>query len=160
MHQTDFIKLIGLESEDQEYLPVAFMLRSGYGCAGYYNSALNRDLVGTCVLLNAHLVEFRAEARDGHRATIHDFNEFLQEIVSRIYREEEGIPSDVKDSELYGRSIPLMAIDFEEIALLYPVAHITSLLRRAEESLQSQMPTFLDIGNKSVIVKLLRTKLW
>lgn len=160
MHQTDFVKLIGLETQDQEYLPVAFMLRSGYGCAGYYNTALNRDLVGTCVLLNAHLVEFRGESPSGHRARIHDFNEFLEEIVTRIYREEEGIPSQAKDSDLYGRSIPLMAIDFDEIALLYPVAHITSLMRRAEESLQSQMPTFLDIGNKSVIVKLLRTKLW
>jgi hypothetical protein len=160
MHKTDFIKLIGLESEDQEYLPVAFMLRSGYGCAGYYNAALNRDLVDTCVLLNSHLVEFRGESPSGQRATIHDFNEFLREIVSRIYREEDGIPSQAKDSDLYGQSIPLMAVDFAEIALLYPVAHITSLLRRAEDSLQSRVPTFLDIENKSVIVKLLRTKLW
>jgi hypothetical protein len=160
MNKNDFVKLIGLESEDHEYLPVAFMLRSGYGCAGYYNAALNQDLLDTCVLLNAHLVEFNSQTRSGGRATIHDFNEFLREIVSCIYREEDGIPSEIKDSEIYGHSIPLLAIGFDEIGALYPVAHITSLLRRAEESLQSRVPTFFDIDNKSVIMKLLRTKLW
>lgn len=157
MNRNDFKKLIGAESEDAEYLPVACLLESGYGCAGYYNAALNADLSETCVLVNARLVEFRRPETAGQRATIEDFNEFLEEIVMNYYNEAES--ERAPESDLYGKSIPLTAIPYGQIALVYPVAHIGALMRRAEKE-ENRVPTFLDFDRKSVVIKLLRTKLW
>src|SRR5258708_6905784 len=70
MNKHDFSKIIGVENADAEYLPVACMLRSGYGCAGYYNAELNRDLQNTCVLVNARLVAFDNTEGNGRQATI------------------------------------------------------------------------------------------
>ena len=157
MNRKDFVKVIGAASEDAEYLPVACLLRSGYGCAGYYNAALNRDLTDTCVLVNARVVQFEEPQGSGQHATIEDFNEFLEEVVMNFYKEEDK--EVVPERDLYGKSIPLTAIPYDEIALVYPVAHIGALMRRAEQQ-EKKVPTFLDFDNKSVIIKLLRTKLW
>ncbi len=51
-----------------------------------------------------------------------------------------------------------MAIPLEHIAVVYPVAHIGALMRRAEKR-HSRVPSFLDLG-KSEPLNLLRTKLW
>jgi hypothetical protein len=52
----------------------------------------------------------------------------------------------------------LTAIPFEQIAVVYPVAHISTLMRLAEPH-HSRLPTFLDF-DKSEFLGLLRTKLW
>ena len=80
MNRQDFLKLVGAES-NADYLPVAFLLRNGYACAGYYHSAVNEDLVDTCVLLNVHLIELHGDNRAPGQPTIYDFNDFLEEIV-------------------------------------------------------------------------------
>ena len=82
MNREDFIKLVGAASAKAEYLPVAFLLRNGYACAGYYHSAVNEDLNSTCVLLNARLIELQAENRVSGQPSINDFNDFLEEVVA------------------------------------------------------------------------------
>ena len=157
MNRADFIKLIGAESANAEFLPVAFLLRSGYGCAGHYNSALNEELQDTCVLLNARLIEIRQGQSTGHRPTIQDFNEFLEEIVLDFYELEDAEQTHAK-GDLYAKPIPLTAIPFEEISVIYPVPHMGTLMQRVKEE-KKRSPRFLDF-DKSVILRLLRTKLW
>ena len=63
----------------------------------------------------------------------------------------------------FGKSIPLTAIAYDEIAVVYPVTPIGDLLRRANDEVKAdaqQVPSFLDFENKSLVVKVLRTKLW
>ena len=171
MNRDDFVKLIGSGTAGSDYLPVAFLLRSGYACAGYYHTGINEGLNDTCVLLNAHLIELQ-ENHGTARPSIHDFNDFLEEIVMTVYgsdshREDQPVPGAA-----YGKSIPLAAIPFGEIAVMYPVSHIGALMRRAQEmqltqseEMQAAQPAgkkthpFFDL-NRSEIVKLLYYKLW
>lgn len=161
MNAADFRKLIGANNGNSDYIPVVCLLTTGYGCAGYFSSVLNDDLQDTCVLLNARLVELNHG--EAPRNRINDFNDFIEDIVAQHYgKQTDKLPP----TELYGSSIPLTAVPFGEIALLYPVAHIASLMKRTIEELHPQtnstpsVPTFLDFDNKSIVVKVLRTKLW
>ena len=160
MNKQDFLKLSGAAIERTEYLPVAFMIRGGYGCAGYYNAGLNEGLTDTCVLLNMRLVEFPPSPTG--QSSIHNFSEFLERIVARHYREvrrqdEAGDPGVPLDAD---NTIPLGAVVYSDIFLLYPVAHITALMQRAEDSFIDPVPTFLDFRNKSIVFKVLTKGLW
>ena len=63
-------------------------------------------------------------------------------------------------ADAYGKSIPLTAIPYDQIAVVYPVAHISALMRRAGQQEQSRAAaSFFDL-NKSEILNLIRTKLW
>ena len=157
MNRDDFIKLVGVASDDDQYVPVAFLLCNGYACAGYYHPPVNKDLVSTCVLLNARLIELRGENKVSGQPSINDFNDFLEEIVVK-FCEPNGKSDSSPRSDVYGKSIPLTAIPFEQIAVVYPVAHIGALMRRAEQQ-KIRPHGFLDL-NKSEIIKLLLTKLW
>jgi hypothetical protein len=157
MNREDFSKLIGANANNAEYLPVAFLLSNGYACAGYYHSAVNEGLVSTCVLLNAHLIELQEDAQITGKPTIGDFNEFLEEIVVNFCEPNDNGQAQVYN-EVYGKSIPLTAIPFDQIAVVYPVAHIGALMRRAKQE-EKRLPTFLDL-NQSEIIGLLKTKLW
>ncbi len=157
MNRDDFVKLVGVASDDDQYVPVAFLLCNGYACAGYYHPPVNKGLASTCVLLNARLIELRGENKVSGQPSIYDFNEFLEEIVVNFCEPSgNGKPSSRTDA--YGKSIPLSAIPFEQIAVVYPVAHIGSLMRRAEQQ-KIRPHRFLDL-NQSEIIKLLQTKLW
>lgn len=157
MNRDDFVKLVGVDSDDDHYVPVAFLLCSGYACAGYYHAATNKGLATTCVLLNARLIELRGENVISGQPSISDFNDFLEEIaVDFSQPSSNGDPSPRTDG--YGKSIPLTAIPFEQIAVVYPIAHIGSLMRRAEQH-KIRPHRFLDL-NQSEIITLLRTKLW
>jgi len=155
MNRNDFIRLIGAERGDAEYLPLAVLLRSGYACAGYFNSSLNEDLNSTCVLLNARLMELN-HGGDSRRPMLNDFNEFLEEIVGSLETSEEA--TSALRTDAYGPSIPLTVVPYEEISVLYPVAQIGTLVQRAREVRQGT-PSFLDL-NKSELVRLLRTRIW
>ncbi len=164
MNRDDFLKLIGSESGGSDYLPVAFLLRSGYAIAGYYHTAVNVDLEGTCVVLNAHLIELDDHRDSVSRPSIHDFNDFLEEIVMTTYGADSAQEERPTRSTLYGKSIPLAAIPFAEIAVMYPVSHIGALMRRAEQMRGSERSdkkanSFWDL-EQSEIIKLLRAKLW
>jgi len=157
MDRNDFARVTGVESENAEYLPVACLLRSGYGCAGHYNLSLNESLTDTVVLVNARLVELRSER--GPRASITDFADFIQEVVRRSYTgdAETGNPAGNE----FGAMIPLAAIPLNEIAVVYPVAQIEKMSRRlTQEKPEVKTPAFLDLENRSIILKILRTKLW
>lgn len=154
MNKSDFEKLIGAHSADAEYLPVACLLRSGYGCAGYYNEKLNRDLDNAFVLVNSRLVGFH-DHRPGKQGTIEDFTGFLEDVVRRSFEQADSDAS----ADNYGRSVPLAAIPFPEVAIVYPVAHIGKMMRALETETR-RIPAFLDFENRSVIVKLLNAKLW
>jgi hypothetical protein len=156
MNREDFLKLVGAEAK-AEYLPVAFLLRNGYACAGYYHSAVNEDLADTCVLLNAHLIELHGDSHGSGRPGIFDFNDFLEEIVMDYCRPDDEDPVPQR-GDLYGKSIPMTAIPYDQVAVVYPIAHIGALIHRAGQQ-QRTLPTFLDLG-KSEILNLLRTKLW
>jgi hypothetical protein len=157
MNRDDFVKLVGRTSNDDQYVPVAFLLCNGYACAGYYHSPVNKGLVDTCVLLNARLIELRGENKHGGQPTINDFNEFLEEIVVN-FCEPGGKGESSPRADAYGKSIPLTAIPFEQIAVVYPIAQIGALMRRAEQQ-KIRPHRFLDL-DKSEIVTLLRAKLW
>lgn len=170
MNRDDFLKLIGSDSADSEYRPVAFLLRNGYACAGHYHVGLNADLHDTCVLLNAHLIELQGHQGSTGRPSIHDFNDFLEEIVLTTYGTDNHHERQSLSSPFDGKSIPLAAIPFDEIAVMYPVSHISALMRRAEEMRHDQAQDssqpedrstrpFFDL-DRSEIVKLLRYKLW
>lgn len=171
MNRSDFQKLVGA-SEEASYLPVAVLLKNGYACAGNFNAAVNEGLTDTCVLLNAHLIDLRDDATGGSRPTLNGFGEFLEEVVlSYAGGGDEGMPHRASDA--YGKPIPLTAIPYAEMAVLYPVAQIGNLLKRTERTHQpatngdgkfddaprSRVPTFLDF-NKSEILRLLQTRLW
>jgi hypothetical protein len=176
MNRDDFVKLVGVASEKAEYLPVAFLLRNGYACAGYYHSAVNADLVGTCVLLNARLIGLLGDNRANGQPSINDFNDFLEEVVVD-FCESDGKSSPTPRAGITGKSIPLTAIPYDEISVVYPVAHIGALMRRAgmqeqqdgsqqgaanpnqSSSRKNRLPTFFDL-DKSEIINLLRIKLW
>jgi hypothetical protein len=156
MKQRDFLKLIGADKSESDFLPVACLLQSGYGCVGYYHQALNEGLDDTCVLVNARLVDLPGEEVQGTKFTIHDFNDFLEEIVANFQTGKQD-PLVPKRDE-FGKSIPLNAIPLQQIAILYPVSHIGALLERLV-SKSEETPSFLDFAN-SEIVQLLRMKLW
>ena len=165
MNRQDFLKLIGAKSGHADYLPVACLLKTGYACAGFFNSALNDDFAETCVLVNARLIELAGPMSESHRSAIHDFNEFIEQIVSGVLEGSEGdIDALFSDDPRFGKSMPLSAISFDEIAIVYPVGHISTLMRRVEEDQNSTqretIPPFLDFKNKSVVTKILLTKLW
>jgi hypothetical protein len=167
MDREDLLNLIGsnpLESE-AEYMPVACLLKSGYACVGYFNHSINENLVSAVVLLNMRLVDLRPEETHVRRGRTADFNDFLQDIVAK------HVAADSSDADLLegsnSGSIPLTAIPLSEIAILYPVAHIASLLKTAQRvthgdraATSESVPTFLDFNNKSIVLKVLRTKLW
>ncbi|MFY9255011.1 MAG: hypothetical protein WAO83_16295 [Fuerstiella sp.] len=160
MNRTDFQKLIGATNAAEEYLPVACLLSTGYGCAGYYSSLINNNLEDTCVLLNARLVELDRSEGSRH---VSDFNDFIEDIVATHYQQSGHASLPSRDSA--GGSIPLTAIPFNQISLVYPVAHIASLLKQARPQIAAtaeteSTPTFLDFDNKSIVLKALRTKLW
>lgn len=157
MNRDDLLKLVGAESTDNDYLPVAFLLRNGYACAGYYNTSVNDGMRNTCVLLNAKFIELQDADKATHRPTISDFNEFLEEVVVDVCRMSDDGSAPSRD-DVYGKTIPLTAIPLDEIAVVYPVAHMSALMQRAKPA-EAQVPSFLDL-NKSEIVRLLRVKLW
>ncbi len=140
MNRDDFVKLVGSTSDNSQYLPVAFLLRNGYACAGYYNPLVNEGLVSTCVLLNARLIELQGENKLGGRASINDFNDFLEEVVVNFC--DPNRPSSLSArSDAYGKSIPLTAIPYDQIAVVYPVAHIGALMHRAGQQKPAEQPT-------------------
>ena len=156
MNQKDFVKLTGAKKEEAEYLPVACLLRSGYACVGYFNQTLNEDFDDTCVLVNGRIIELQGADARGKHYTINDFNDFLEEIVGNFHKKRAD-PLSPKSDE-YGKTIPLTAIPYDEIAIVYPVAHIGALLKRAQQE-KKELSKFMDF-DKSEILKLLRTKLW
>ena len=166
VNRTDVRNMVGtIPRGSLDYAPLACLLKSGYGCVGYYNSSINSELEETLVLLNMRLVDLRPDETSGHRMRVSDFNDFLQEIVTRHLRHNDD---EFGSSE--GRNdgtIPLAAVPVSEIAILYPVARIATLLKTAsglteaaEESGKSGVPVFLDFNNRSIVLKVLRTKLW
>jgi hypothetical protein len=163
----DVLNLIGAnDSHEGGSTPIACPLNSGYGCLGYLNSSVNENLSDTIVLLNMRLVDLRVEEGHSRRGRIADFNDFLQDVVLRHVESERG-DNGSSDAENEDGTIPLTAIPVSEISLLYPVAHIAKLLKLAQKVKQSdtvaddgEVPTFLDFNNKSVVLKVLRTKIW
>ena len=186
----DVLSLIGgSELPDSDYMPIACLLKSGYGCVGYFNKSVNQKLTASIVLLNMRLVDLRTEDGHSRRGRVADFNDFLQDVVSQHVQAE--LSSDATEAthaegtsplefEVFGKlltspdetenaegTIPLTAIPVSEIAMLYPVAHIAKLLKTAKRVAQgdrsgamAEVPTFLDFNNKSVVLKVLRAKIW
>lgn len=165
MNRDDVINLIAhAQSPDAEYVPVAMLLSSGYGCVGYFNQAINGSLTDSLVLLNARLVDLRADDHHSRHGRVADFNDFLQDVVASHVREESHEMEE--DSDRPEGTIPLTAVPLREIAILYPVAQIATLLKSArkvtagDRGASQEVPTFLDFNNKSIVLKVLRTKLW
>lgn len=156
MQKSDFARIIGA-SEGADYAPVAGMLQNGYGFFGYYNSRLNDDLEETLVVINARLADLRDKAGAPGIPRIADFNEFVEEIVMRSY--EEGKAPITATRDIYGKSIPLVALNYGQVAVLYPISQIHKLMAVAAGEKKAP-PSFLDFENKSLILKALRTKLW
>ena len=166
MIREDILSLIGgSELPDSEYMPIACLLNSGYGCVGYFNKSVNDKLTATIVLLNMRLVDLRTDDGHSRRGRVADFNDFLQDVVAQhVQAESEAEPDDAENSE---GTIPLTAIPVSEIAMLYPVAHIAKLLKTAQRVVQGdgtfamgEVPTFLDFNNKSIVLKVLRARIW
>jgi hypothetical protein len=157
MNRDDFVKLVGVATDNDRCVPVAFLLCNGYGCVGYYHLPLNEGLTGTCVLLNTRLIELQRVNSGSSESCIQDFNEFLEKVAVG-FGEPSGKGELPPRTDAFGKSIPLTAISLEQIAVVYPVAHISALLRRVDRQ-ESRSPSFLDL-NKNEIMKLLETKLW
>jgi len=157
MNRIDFSKLIGAK-DGVEYAPIAGMLDSGYGFVGFFNSMLNEGMDETCVLLNARLVDLRSTSSSRTHPQIADFNEFVEEIVQQSYPSVDEPKMPRKDA--YGKSIPLAAVPFSQISVVYPVGHISKMMKDLQKKENFNLPQFLDFDNKSIILKVLRTKLW
>lgn len=160
----DILCLMGSSSSpESDYTPIACLLNSGYGCVGYFNPSVNENLSDTIVLLNMRLVDLRLEEGHSRRGRVADFNDFLQDVVAQHVQAE----AETEETEGIDGTIPLTAIPVSEIAMLYPVAHIAKLLKMAQRVTQGErqessdeVPSFLDFNNKSIVLKVLRTKLW
>ena len=163
----DILSLIdGTNSPDSDYTPIACLLNSGYGCVGYFNTSVNENLSDTIVLLNMRLVDLRVEDGNSRRGRVADFNDFLQDVVAQ-HVQAESDDEDQENTENTDGTIPLTAIPVNEIAMLYPVAHIAKLLKSVQRVTQDdrelteiEVPTFLDFNNKSIVLKVLRAKIW
>ena len=168
MQRAEFLKLIGDKSENSEYTPVACLLRNGYACAGFVNHAVNEQYGDLCILLNARMVDLREPGRRTERGAIHDFSDFLEEFVLETMKKKsrEAEFQEVETDpfqDRFGKSIPLTAISYDEIAVVYPVKPIGDLLKRISvetKATAQDVPSFLDFENKSMVVKMLKTKLW
>ena len=166
MQRAEFLKLIGGKSDNSEYIPVACLLRNGYACAGYVNQSINEQYADLCILLNAKMVDLREPGRRTERGAIQDFGDFLEEfvmgIVDKKKRDKKKKNESSEDSESlqdqFGKSIPLTAISYDEMAVVYPVTPISDLLRRAGD--EDKVNSFFDFENKSMVLKVLRTKIW
>lgn len=157
-------RLIGAKSGKAEYLPVAFLLKTGYACFGHYNSALNEGLADLCVLLNVRLIDL-TQSTSKARPNVRDFSDFLEDVVARAAR-KEGVDDEdepVPDKSKFGKAIPIAAVVLDEIAIVYPVAQIGALVRRSREKAPASSPsttsTLLDF-DKSQVLAVLRMKLW
>jgi len=158
MNNADFVKVAGV-TQDSDYTAVAGILQGGYGFAGYYNGQLdvNRALEQTCVLINVRLVNLQATDQATGRPGITDFNQFIEEIVLKQYlhdREPEALHSD-----FFGKSIPLVALPLDQIVALYPVAQMGRLMEELHREKRG-VPSFLDFNDRSIVLRLLRAKLW
>ncbi|MBM4077060.1 MAG: hypothetical protein FJ267_15630 [Planctomycetes bacterium] len=183
MQRAEFLKLIGTKKEGAEYLPVAFLLSNGIACAGYVNPATNEQFTDCCLLFNARMIDLRDPSRRTERGAIQDFGDFLEEFVTGMLKSKSAAKakaaaatkgetpvakkrsSDDSDPfrDRFGKSIPITAIPFNEISVVYPIMKISDLMQQvsdAPESDSKQLPTFLDFDNQSLVVKLLRTKIW
>jgi hypothetical protein len=154
MDRDDFIKLIGADSGNAEYLPVAFLLKSAYAGLGYFNSSVNQKFEDVCVLLNARLLNLGQASAPG-RAAIRTFAELIEEIS---LGEEHGSREKRREPE-FGEAIPLVAVALSEFAVIYPVSQIQALLAQSKNEQGSRVPTFFNL-DKSEILRLLRVKLW
>lgn len=163
----DVVTLVGgSHSPERDYTPIACLLKSGYGCVGYFNSVVNVNLRSSVVLLNMRLVDLRVDDGHSRRGRVADFNDFLKDVVAQHVQGDVNSEMDDR-AEQQGETIPLTAIPIDEIALLYPVAHIATLLKTAQRvthgdrsQSSGEVPSFLDFNNKSIVLKVLMTKLW
>jgi len=158
--KSDFLKFVGA-AEGAEYAPVAGMLRSGYGFAGYFNAKLNQEVEDSVLLVNVRLVNLidTPDTPSGPRIT--DFNEFVEEIVQHQY--QAAATPEGHHTDVYGKSIPLAAFPFNEVSVIYPIDRISKMMEKLQTPKQKaagKIPSFLDFDRKSVILKILRTKLW
>ena len=113
------------------------------------------------------LVDLRVEDAHSRRGRVADFNDFLQDVVAKHVHTETESTNDTADDVGAEGTIPLTAIPVREIAMLYPVAHIARLVKSAQRLTRgngavaaSEVPMFLDFNNKSIVLKVLRTRLW
>ncbi len=155
MNKNDLKKIIGAAKDQVDYAPVAMLLRNGYACFGHFNSHVNEDMDETLVVLNASVMELK-QTTDRNRPAVEDFREFLLEIVA-AYESNES--ADIPTREDLGKTIPLVAIPLDEIAIVYPVSHIVELLTRADDHKDRAKPALFDF-NRSEILTVLNMKLW
>jgi hypothetical protein len=160
MDVKELSRLIGAKSGKAEFLPVAFLLKTGYACYGHYNSTVNQGLSDLCVLLNVQLLDLTATMQKS-RNTIRDFSDFLEDVVVRASKSDaETTDSDEpRPKSKFGKAIPIAAVATSDIAIVYPVAQIGALLRRSRDQGESLATTLMDF-KKSEIRALLLTKLW
>ncbi len=155
MNQADFLRVIGVD-EGEDYTPVAGILSGGYGFAGYFNSQINKPLDESFVLINVRLMSLEG-SEDSARPGISDFNQFVEEIVLKNYLPEQE--PEAPRTDFYGKSIPLAAIPFDQVVAVYPVAQMGKMMQDLQRE-GRKLPSFLDFTDKSIVLKLLRTKLW
>lgn len=156
MTREDFVKLIGADKDNSDYIPIAFLLRSGYACSGNYNAALNKGFTDLCIMLNLQLIEIRTETSHG-KPVIADFSDFLEEVIVAATTGKK-LKKKKSLGEGFGKTVPIAAIPLDEIAVIYPMSQIETIMRRAEEG-EAPASSFLDMG-QSEILAVLRTKLW
>ncbi len=164
----DILRLInGGDPQESDYTPVACLLNCGYGCVGYFNKSVNENLTAAIVLLNMRLVDLRLEDGHSRHGRVADFNDFLQDVVAQHVHSEVESESEETDHDHAEGTIPLTAIPVSEIAMFYPVAHIARLLKTAQRVTHGdravsvgEVPSFLDFNNRSIVLKVLRAKLW
>lgn len=161
MDRKNFIKLIGADNGDSDYIPVAFLLKSSYGGIGYFNASVNEPFTDLCVLLNARLMNLDRAANDGH-STIHDFSELVAEVASAeshddTVKRQEPTPNSA--TWRIGDEIPIVAVPLAEFAVVYPVSQIRALMARANKERGGGIPTFFNL-DKSELLRLLRIRLW
>jgi hypothetical protein len=154
MQRDELARLIGAQDGAAEYVPVSFLLKSGLACFGHYNAAVNEGLSDLCVLLNVQLLDL---SQQKSRAGVRDFCDFLEEVVARESENGDAEP-DVPAKAEFGRPIPIAAVSCREIAVVYPVARIGTLVRRAKEQ-GRPTPALLDFS-RSEILSLMRMKVW
>jgi len=165
MDVNELSRLIGAKSGKAEYLPVAFLLKTGYACYGHYNATLNDGMTDLCVLLNVQLLDL-TQSPQKTKPSARDFSDFLEDVVARAARKDsdDGEEDEARSRSKFGKAMPIAAVVLDEIAIVYPVAQIGTLVRRSREKTKAPAAgapatSLLDF-DKSEVLAVLRMKLW
>ena len=160
-------RLIGAKSGKAEYLPVAFLLKTGYACYGHYNSSLNDGLSDLCVLLNVRILDL-SQSTQKTKSTVRDFSDFLEDVVVRASKSDPDSTDEGDDTlarSKFGKAIPIAAVVSTTSRSSTPLRKLvhSCVARGRKHSPRHRSPhppVRCSTSTRARVLAVLRMKLW